>query len=190
MDIKRISIAELADEFIYYVEKMKELDMNLSSDFIATASYLMELKSRAILPKPDEEEEKFEKEKEEFLSSIEKYAMIKELVRKIEKKDIRPKVPVRISRTFGRFDKKLFQALKSAVESVKIKEKVFRVKAETLSVEEMMERILNRDFPAEIEEILLTANTRYELIVIVLAVLELIKIGKLHYESGRLIKYG
>ncbi len=185
VDVRDIPISQLADEFINYMNQMKALDIDLNSDFMVTASYLMELKSRALLPKITEEEKKaFEEEKERLYEMIEAYAKVKELVRELERKDVKPIFPIRVSRIYGKIDTKMMKAIKAAIENAKIKEKVYKIRAEGLSVEEMMERILKLEFPVGIGDILSGAKSRYELVVILLAVLELIKIGKLHYKGG------
>jgi len=188
VDIKSIPISVLADEFIDYMQKMERLDINLSSDFMVTASYLMKLKSKALLPRISEEEKKMlEDEKERLYELIEAYARVKEMVRSIERKEIKPRFPVRISRTFGKMDFRMVKAIKAVVDGMKVREKVYRIKAESLSVEEMMEKLLNEDYPQSIEEILSKAKTRYELVIILLAILELIRLGKLVYERGMVL---
>ncbi|MCD6449648.1 MAG: segregation/condensation protein A [Thermotogaceae bacterium] len=189
MDIREISISELADDFMKYMEEMKELNIQLSAEFISTASYLMELKSKALLPKiMPEEKEKFEREKENFYSTIESYAKIKEIAREIAFKDIKERFPVRIYRSFGTIDKKLSKILPRIINNLKLKEKVYRIKTEEITVEEMIEKLLNKSYPSTVERLLKGARTRYELVVILLAILELIRMGKISYSEGVLIR--
>jgi len=189
VDIREVPISELADDFMRYMEKMKELNIQLNSEFIATASYLMELKSKALLPKIiPEEKERFEKEKEDLYATIESYARIKELAREIAFKEIKERFPVRIYRSFGTIDKKIQKVLPRIIRNLKLRERVYKIKAEEITVEEMMEKLLNESFPAKIENLLERAKTRYELVVILLAILELIRLGKLSYSEGVLIR--
>ena len=51
IDIYDIPIARILDEFLEYVEVMKELDLEVAGDFILMASTLMQIKSRMLLPK-------------------------------------------------------------------------------------------------------------------------------------------
>ena len=189
VDVREIPISELADDFIKYMEEMEELNIQLSSEFIATASYLMELKSKALLPKiMPEERKEFEKEKENLYATIESYAKIKELAREVAFKDIKERFPVRIYRSFGAIDKKIKKVLPRIIEGLKLKERVYKIKAEEITVEEMMEKILNGSFPTKIENLLKSAKTKYELVVILLAILELVRMGKLSYSEGVLTR--
>jgi len=50
LDIGRISIAEVADQYLAYVDSHRELDMDVASDFLVVASTLLALKTAALLP--------------------------------------------------------------------------------------------------------------------------------------------
>ncbi len=52
--ISEISLAEIADEFVQYVENAQELSLGLAGAFLVTATTLMYLKSKWLLP-PEEE---------------------------------------------------------------------------------------------------------------------------------------
>lgn len=51
IDIYDIPISKLLDEFLEYVEMIKELDLEVAGDFILMASTLMHIKSKMLLPK-------------------------------------------------------------------------------------------------------------------------------------------
>lgn len=51
IDIYDIPIAKILDEFLEYVQIIKELDLEVAGDFILMASTLMHIKSRMLLPK-------------------------------------------------------------------------------------------------------------------------------------------
>ncbi len=58
LDIYDIPIAKIAKEFLEYIQVLQELDLEIAGDFIVTASELMQIKVRMLLPKaPGEEEE-------------------------------------------------------------------------------------------------------------------------------------
>jgi segregation and condensation protein A len=50
MDIGRISVADVADQYLVHVDAMRELDMDVASDFLLVASTLLALKAAALLP--------------------------------------------------------------------------------------------------------------------------------------------
>lgn len=51
IDIYDIPIAKILEEFLEYVELIRELDLEVAGDFILMASTLMQIKSRMLLPK-------------------------------------------------------------------------------------------------------------------------------------------
>ncbi|MHC4561805.1 MAG: segregation and condensation protein A [Planctomycetota bacterium] len=57
VDIYDIPIAAITEQFVAYVELIKQLDPNLAGDFLVMAASLMEIKTRMLLPTPPPEEE-------------------------------------------------------------------------------------------------------------------------------------
>lgn len=57
MSIDNIQINVICEQYIEYIEAAQSLDMDLASEFIVMASELMLIKSKLLLPKPEEEEE-------------------------------------------------------------------------------------------------------------------------------------
>src|SRR5512141_3263328 len=54
IDIYDIPIARITAQYLAYVEKLKELDVNLAAEFIFMAAVLIQIKSRMLLPRdPD-----------------------------------------------------------------------------------------------------------------------------------------
>ncbi len=187
MDIRDIPISQLADEFIEYTSKMRELDLNVSADFMATASYLMDLKSRALLPHLSAEEKKeFEEKREKLVEMIERYERVKTTVEEFFERDVKPRFPVRVTPAPNFKIEKLREVIESVIGSLRVKEKVYRIKREGLSVEDMMNRIMELEFPVDIEEIFKGIRNRYEFVIALLAILELLNMGRLRYEEGRL----
>jgi len=56
VDIREVSLARIADQYVAYLDMLKSLDIELAGDFIVMAATLLELKSRALLPRPPAEE--------------------------------------------------------------------------------------------------------------------------------------
>lgn len=57
MKIEDIQISVLCDQYMEYINTAQEMDIELSSDFLLTASELMLIKSKMLLPRNEEEEE-------------------------------------------------------------------------------------------------------------------------------------
>ena len=57
MDIYDIQVAEITSQYIDYLQKMEDMNLDIASEYLVTASELIEMKSRYLLPKPPKEEE-------------------------------------------------------------------------------------------------------------------------------------
>ncbi len=52
VDIAKISVLKLADQYLEFVERAKKLNLELAADYLVMAAWLAYLKSRLILPQP------------------------------------------------------------------------------------------------------------------------------------------
>jgi segregation and condensation protein A len=57
IDIYDISIAEISDEYLRYIETLHELDLEVATEFLLIAATLLKLKSDSLLPAPQKEGE-------------------------------------------------------------------------------------------------------------------------------------
>lgn len=57
VDLARISIVALADQYLGFVERMRKAHLELAADFLVMAAWLAYLKSRLLLPEPEPEDE-------------------------------------------------------------------------------------------------------------------------------------
>ena len=58
MDIYDIKINEIADQYIEYLNQMEEMNLDIASEFLVMASTLIYLKSKTLLTKQDDDDEK------------------------------------------------------------------------------------------------------------------------------------
>ncbi len=77
IDILTIKILKIIDDFVTYIEDAKNEDLELTTDFLVMASYLLLLKSRLLLPKTEDEEKELINEVENLMEMIQKYETIK-----------------------------------------------------------------------------------------------------------------
>ena len=56
VDIKDIFVSEITEQYLASLEGIEELDMDVASEFLTMAATLLEIKSRALLPRPPKEE--------------------------------------------------------------------------------------------------------------------------------------
>ena len=62
VDIIRISILELAEQYLNFINTARELRLELAADYLVMAAWLAYLKSRLLLPKQDSDEEELSAE--------------------------------------------------------------------------------------------------------------------------------
>lgn len=56
VDIAKISILKLAEQYLEFIEQAKRMNLELAADYLVMAAWLAYLKSRLILPKPETKE--------------------------------------------------------------------------------------------------------------------------------------
>ena len=57
VDVLDLPIAAITSQFVEYLDVLEFIDLNLVGDFVVMASTLVEIKSRSMLPRPEEEPE-------------------------------------------------------------------------------------------------------------------------------------
>lgn len=82
MDINQIKISEITDQYIDYINKMQELNLDVTSEFILMASTLLFIKSKSLLPKQVEDEA--ELTEKELVHRIIEYKKYKEISKKLK----------------------------------------------------------------------------------------------------------
>ena len=65
MEIFDIEISIITNQYINYIEEMKDLNLDIASEYLVMAAELIEMKSRKLLPKMYEDEEEIEEENPE-----------------------------------------------------------------------------------------------------------------------------
>ena len=79
MNINDIRLSEITAQYIEYINKMEEMNLEVTSEFLIMASTLIYLKSKSLLPKQNEEEEEISEE--ELLRRIIEYKKYKEITK-------------------------------------------------------------------------------------------------------------
>ena len=57
IEISEIQIVDITEQYLDYLKKMEDMNLDIASEYLVTASELIEMKSRYLLPKPPKEEE-------------------------------------------------------------------------------------------------------------------------------------
>ncbi len=76
VSIYDIPIAKITEQYFEYLEKLQNLDMELSGEFIVMASQLLLIKSKMLLPTHDEDEEDPRQELQNALEEYKRYKTV------------------------------------------------------------------------------------------------------------------
>ena len=81
INIYDISIDEVTKSYLDYINKMEELNINVAASYLVMAAELMEIKSKSLLPKTEEDQEDEEEEvsRENLINKLIEYKKYKEM---------------------------------------------------------------------------------------------------------------
>jgi segregation and condensation protein A len=79
IDIYDIPINEITDQYMDYLFAMKELDLEIASEFLIMASTLLHIKSRLLLPNKSEKQEEEPDPREELVLRLIEYKKYKDI---------------------------------------------------------------------------------------------------------------
>jgi segregation and condensation protein A len=77
MSIYNVKIFEITNQYLNYLNEMKEMDLEITSEFIVVAATLIEIKSKHLLPKSKKEDENEEDDEKNLLEKLIVYKKIK-----------------------------------------------------------------------------------------------------------------
>lgn len=84
VDIEEISIARIVDQYMAYLEHLRELNVEITSDFIVMASTLMLIKSKALLPTEEINLDEDIDQQDELIQHLLEYKKVKILSRALD----------------------------------------------------------------------------------------------------------
>jgi segregation and condensation protein A len=84
VEVHDIPVAPITDQYIRYLETLRELDINVAAEFLVMASTLMEIKSKMLLPKheregEDDEDEELEDPRADLVRQLVEYKRYRDL---------------------------------------------------------------------------------------------------------------
>ena len=187
LNILDIPIADITEQYVQYIEMMRELQWELAAEYLVMAAMLAEIKSRMLLPRPANEEQEEGDPRAELIRRLQEYERYKQAAEDIDalpqmgrdvyqaevdvpdKKLERPEPQVSIQ--------ELLLAFKDVLHRADMYTK-HRVARESLSVRERMSQVLERihsDRFVEFSTLFDVTEGRQGVIVSFLAILELVK---------------
>lgn len=192
IDIYDIKIEDIAKQYLNYIKKMKELNLEIASEYLVMASELIEMKSKMLLPKKKEQDEdNYEEDPREILiERLLAYKKYKEVTNnfkdlELSRKLILTKEPENLSYYAKEEEKKEELGINDLIEAFNaiLKRKELdsplatKITKKELSVTEKVSKIKNilkQKKKINFEEIF-EVSTKEEVIISFLSILEMVK---------------
>ena len=191
VDIYEINLVDLTNQYLNFINEMEKLELNVASEYIVMAAELIELKSRALLPRQEKEinEEEYDPRQEliERLLEYKKYKEVTNEFKKLEeeRKNYFSKAPSSlkeyVKETHETADVSiLINAFNALMNQKKAENIVTKTTTKEYSVTERSREIKNiLKFKKKVEfKELFEINSRDYIIVTFLALLEMVKLNE------------
>lgn len=212
VNIYDIPIVEITKQYMEYIEEMKRRDLNILSEFLVMAATLIDIKSRMLLPSTGEEDEEEEDPRNELVQQLLEYKMYKCMA--YELKDLQmdacrymfkePTIPAEVLAyeepvnmeelvadiTLAQLNEIFKNIMKKQVDKIDpIRSKYGKIEKEEVSLEEKMSYLedyarVNKHF--SFRNLLEAQSSKVEIIVTFLAILELMKVGKINISQEKI----
>lgn len=192
-----IPISEITDQYLEAIEDIENADIDNASEFIVMAAQLLQIKSRMLLPK-DEDNEEEEDPREDLARRLLEYQRYKEASLELRKQEFWSKYmvfkePEKINFPIPEYDRRHdVSALTDAFDAImqrKIKKQkpekrafagiVGREKVPVEDMEKKIEGLLIKSVSVPFSALFLEEDSKPEMIATFLAVLEMIKLNKI-----------
>ena len=193
MDIYDIPIAHITAQYLQYIEIMRMLDLDVAGDFLVMAATLMRIKAKMLLPLPKSDDEEDEGDpREELVQRLLEYRLYKEasgtlkeqeaIRRSIFERGMVPTeddagpLPLAPATLFD-----LLEAL-NRVLARRPERGVYEVRTEIWDIEDKMSliaRTVAEEGQLLFSTIMSQARERMEIVVAFMALLELVKMGRI-----------
>lgn len=188
LNIYDIPVAELLEQYMEHIEKMKEADMDIASEFLEMAAYLVYLKTVSLLPKHEEEAKTL---KGELTGQLLELQAVREAADRLAESIsfdtfVREPAEIEFDETYKgtieltQLKSAYFAAVGRGKRRLPPPETVFNkiVKKKVVSVSSKIIYVLKRlwkEKRVKFEAVFENAGTKSELVAIFLAILELVK---------------
>lgn len=205
VNIYDIPIVEITAQYLEYIEEMKRSDLNIMSEFLVMAATLIDIKSRMLLPAPETGEEETEDPRTELVQQLLEYKMYKCMAYELRDRQIdaqrvlfkEPTIPEEVAEYEQPVDMKelisdltltklndIFKSImKKQVEKIDpVRSRFGKIEKEEVSLADKMNRLeqyctVHSRF--SFRSLLEVQSSKMEIIVTFLAILELMKMGKI-----------
>jgi len=193
IDIYNIPVALITEQYLQYLKMIKSLNLDLAGEYLVMAATLIHIKSRMLLPEPEEPEEEEEDPRAELVRQLLEYQAFKEAAANLSQRPILERdvftraafLPEEIEKLPPGEEElievsifELIEAFHRLVSRIDRKE-LLEIDLEKMSVTDIINDILERlsnEKNLTFEELLGEGKERWRIIYTFLALLELIKL--------------
>lgn len=88
IEITDIFLSDVTEQFLHYIDQLDQIDMDSASEFLEVAATLLEIKSKALLPIPEEENVDEEDAGRDLIRRLEEYKLYKEASEELKKQEV------------------------------------------------------------------------------------------------------
>jgi segregation and condensation protein A len=202
IDIYDIPIAKITAQYLQYVEKIRELDVNVAAEFIYMAAVLIHIKSKMLLPRdPMATVEDQEDPRSELVNRLLEHEKFKSAAQMLlQKQQIEDAVLTNPSlKEFMEAEGTepelaadvidLVKTFQQILERVRTRP-VLNVDEETVTVGQMIDYLHRRlsleDRPIRLKQVLMRVQSRQALVCMFLALLELVRLQAIQVRQEKL----
>lgn len=192
LNIYDIPIAQVTQQYMEYLELMKILDLNVAGEFLVMAATLIQIKSKMLLPAPEEEQPPQEDDpRAELIKQLLEYERFKEIAQELRQKETDQQDIFKRPRAFEKdipegpldaqyFESSIFDLISAFSRALKdtSRDLFYSVIKDEFTVEEKVHAILHDLLlrpSIGLTELFERSRDKVEMIVTFLAVLELVK---------------
>jgi len=202
IDIYDIPIARITEQYLAYVEKIRELDVNVAADFIYMAAVLIHIKSKMLLPRdPAASAEEQEDPRSELVNRLLEHEKFKSAAQMLlQKQQIEDAVLSNPSlKEFIQAEGTepeiaadvidLVKTFQQVLERVRTRP-VLNVDEETVTVGQMIDYLRRRlsleDRPIRLKQMLMRVSSRNALVCLFLALLEMVRLQAIQVRQEKM----
>lgn len=197
INIYDIPIAQIAEQYLVYLELMRLLDLNIAGEFLVMAATLMQIKSRMLLPTQEitKAEDEEVDPRQELVQRLLEYQRFKEIASELRQKESKAKEQFRRPKSaasFGTdasgelyFEANIFDLINAFTQALKEKvprEIFYEVIKDEFTVDQKIHDTLHLLLNQEVlnlMQLFKQAKNKLEIIATFLAVLELIRLKEI-----------
>ena len=199
IEIRDIKIAEILDQYLEYLDRMREMDLEIASEFIQMASYLLYIKTKTLIASDEEQVDELEAliESLEVLKAKDAFAALKDVTPQLSEayktgvlycsKQPEPLPAMAQEYTYHHEPRELLEAILRVFSQSNVKPPdisglrsamptriVYSIRSKTRQI---LERLRLRDI--SLEDLYSECQTRSEIVATFISVLELVSMGSI-----------